>query len=262
MLHCKRRLMWNISKNMTYTPYFFSPHPPHPPPTECRAPPHLCRVATEGGRHALDGLCPRRCGLDRREPAKVQRVRHQDDVLLPRMLNARRCALHAYPGPARGSRARACLTQAGSLLSARARRRTAWTCTGITRKTRSTSTGSPTGHLRLGSGRRAGLQSRGRSQPSAPAPPRLPLLRGRLVRGRRQARRPVGTQRPARCVVEEMTPSVGPRRTKGKAMIRMALFAREANFLPYVCIAIGPRLWGDVGLRVQSCPKVGLWRIL
>ena len=23
MLHCKRRLMWNISKNMTYTPYFF-----------------------------------------------------------------------------------------------------------------------------------------------------------------------------------------------------------------------------------------------
>ena len=22
MLHCKRRLMWNISKNMTYTPYF------------------------------------------------------------------------------------------------------------------------------------------------------------------------------------------------------------------------------------------------
>ena len=23
MLHCKRRLMWNISKNMAYTPYFF-----------------------------------------------------------------------------------------------------------------------------------------------------------------------------------------------------------------------------------------------
>ena len=23
MLHCKRRLMWNISKNMIYTPYFF-----------------------------------------------------------------------------------------------------------------------------------------------------------------------------------------------------------------------------------------------
>jgi len=23
VLHCKRRLMWNISKNMTYTPYFF-----------------------------------------------------------------------------------------------------------------------------------------------------------------------------------------------------------------------------------------------
>ena len=23
MLYCKRRLMWNISKNMTYTPYFF-----------------------------------------------------------------------------------------------------------------------------------------------------------------------------------------------------------------------------------------------
>ena len=23
MLHCKRRLMWNISKNMTYTTYFF-----------------------------------------------------------------------------------------------------------------------------------------------------------------------------------------------------------------------------------------------
>ena len=23
MLHCKRRLMWNISKNMTYTPYLF-----------------------------------------------------------------------------------------------------------------------------------------------------------------------------------------------------------------------------------------------
>ena len=23
MLHCKRRLTWNISKNMTYTPYFF-----------------------------------------------------------------------------------------------------------------------------------------------------------------------------------------------------------------------------------------------
>ena len=23
MLHCERRLMWNISKNMIYTPYFF-----------------------------------------------------------------------------------------------------------------------------------------------------------------------------------------------------------------------------------------------
>ena len=23
MLHCKRRLMWNISENMIYTPYFF-----------------------------------------------------------------------------------------------------------------------------------------------------------------------------------------------------------------------------------------------
>ena len=23
MLHCKRRLLWNISKNMTYTSYFF-----------------------------------------------------------------------------------------------------------------------------------------------------------------------------------------------------------------------------------------------
>ena len=23
MLHCKRRLMWNISKNMTYNPYCF-----------------------------------------------------------------------------------------------------------------------------------------------------------------------------------------------------------------------------------------------